>query len=433
MVYCFYMSPELIQAIKERIKAGQTREEIEPAVIAMGHTKEVFEAAFTLASHDLQHPVSSALPRARTLFKNAWNYALTHLDVAALLFIPLALETIGSFWFERVPESERFVTAPLLGLFVLTGVAYIVTITIALKMVSAKTEEQQTFKTAAVWMVKNALPLLWIYVLSGLVIFGGLLFFIIPGLVVAISVTFAQYTFVADGKKGMSALHESRLLVKGRWLKVVRKIAGFIILSLIPLFLFGIAYGIVTEIAGEGMYVQFGGELLTQAISAVISLMSLHAMYHLYLALKETSTETRQPTSYGVWGYRVLIGISLMFFVAVIALATFFREKLEWIEEAAVPIEEMEAKEAVPAVFSDFDEVTLQFANERNGSYLGVCEALRPLAEAEGEVVCNDSDTAWALQTTDTFGNRFCADYKTPGKVVPAPIGVKTECISVGE
>ena len=55
------MSPELIHAIKERINAGQSREEIESAVLAMGHTKEVFAAAFTLAEHDIKEGSSGSL------------------------------------------------------------------------------------------------------------------------------------------------------------------------------------------------------------------------------------------------------------------------------------------------------------------------------------------------------------------------------------
>ena len=423
------MSPELINAIKERLQAGQSREEIESAVLSMGHTKEVCAAAYTLAEHDIQNKSAAELPRARDLFKNAWEFAQSRFDLVALLFIPLVLETLGSFWFERLPEGDRFVNAPLLLLFLATGIAYVVTIAIALKIVATKDDSQKTIPTAFAWMITHALPLLWVLILSGLLIFGGLLFFVIPGLIVAISVTFAQYAFVDEDKRGMEALIASHALVRGRWWKVVRKIFGFVILTLIPLFLFGILYGVGTLVVGEGTYVMLAGEILTQAISAVMSLMSLHAMYHLYQALKERSADVA-PGAYVRPRYLALILLCLASIAALVAVATFFSEKLEWLEEAATPIETIETR-GIPAAFTGFDEAALQFANERNGSYAGVCEVLRPLAEVEGEVTCNDNETAWALQTTDSFGVRYCADSTTPGKMLPTPIGSRTECISV--
>jgi hypothetical protein len=425
------MSPELINAIKERLQAKQSKEEIESAVLAMGHTKEVFEAAYTLAEYDLANPATATLPRARTLFVNAWEFVMTRLDLVVLLFIPLALESAATIWSERLPEAERFVNVPFLGLSILTGIVYIVTLTVALRAVTASIEEEKTLPHATRWMVRHVLPLLWVLVLSGLLIFGGLLFFIIPGLIVAISVTFAQYIYVSEDKRGMAALLASRALVGGRWFKVFRKIFGFMILTFIPLFLIGVLYGIVSEMAGDTILVTIGSEFVIQAVSAVLSVMSIHAMYHLYLALKENRGDVTPSDSARV-RYLILIGISVASLVAIIVLATLFREKLDWLEEAAVPLETMETSE-VPEFFSRFDETALQFANERNGSYVGVCESLRALAEGEGEVVCNDGETAWALQTTNSFGTSFCADSTSPVKVIPAPIENRTKCISVGE
>lgn len=428
------MSPELITAIKERLAVGQTREEIETAVLAMGHTKEVFEAAFTLAQHDMSKKEGATLPQARTLFRNGWKFVQSRPEVVALLFVPLALETLRAFWFERLPESEQFVTAGQVAFFVVVGVAYIVSLAMALRIVTAKSDAEGTLASAATWMTKNALPLLLIYVLSGLLLLGGLLFFIIPGIILAISITFAQYVYVDENKKGMDALLTSGSLVRGRWFKTVGKIVKFVVLTFIPLFVFGVLFGMVTLFTGEGPVIILGGELLAQAVSAVISVISLHAMYHLYVALKQQPTnETVVTRLQKVW-YWGLIGVSVLFATAVVILATLFSEKLEWLEEAAAPIEEIEMEEkGVPAIFSEFPETVLQFANEHNGSYAGVCEWLRPLAEAEGEVTCNDSETAWALQTTDSSERRFCADSTTPGKATPAPIGSQTECISVGE
>jgi MFS family permease len=426
------MSPELINAIKERISAGQKREEIESAVIAMGHTKEVFAAAFTLAEHDIKEGNSGSLPKARTLFTQGWNFTQAHPYLILLLFIPSAIEVLASAWFGYTAESIEVPPLPLLGLFIVLGLAYVVVVAMTLFIVVKSDTEKPTLEAALSWTIKNAVPLLIVFILSGLVILGGLVLFFIPGIVVAIAITFSQYAYISDNKRGMDALLASRAAVKGRWFKVARKIFGLIILTIIPMILFGMVYGIIAFAAPESKYMTIGGELLTQLLSSVMSVISIHAMYHLYLALKSGSDKEVSVQKSARIRYWILALLTFILGAILVALAVFFEDKMEWLEDAAVPLEEMESRE-VPATFSQFSATTLQYANEHNGSFAGVCEPLRLLVEGEGEVICNDSETAWALETTDSLGNRFCADTATPGKVIAAPIGTQTECISVAE
>lgn len=426
------MSPELITAIKERIKAGQTHEEIESAVLAMGHTKEVFAAAFTLAEHDIKEGGSGSIPKARTLFTQGWNFTQNNPYLILLLFIPSAIEVLASAWFGYTAESIEVPPLPLLGLFIVLGFAYVAVVAMTLFIVVKSDTEKPTLEAALAWTLKNAIPLLVVFILSGLVILGGLVFFLIPGIVVAIAITFAQYAYIADGKRGMEALLASRAIVKGRWFKVARKIFSFIILTIIPMLIFGMLYGMVEFAAPESKYMTLGGELLTQLLSAVMSVISVHAMYHLYLALKSGSDAEVGAQKSARVRYWILALLTLVLCAVLVALAVFFEDKMEWLEDAAVPLEEMESRE-VPAAFSQFGATTLKYANEHNGSFVGVCEPLRLLVEGGGEVTCNDSETAWALEVVDSMGERSCADTTTPGKIIATPIGTQTECISVGE
>lgn len=422
------MSPELINAIKERLQAGQTRAEIETAVLAMGHQKEVFDAAFTLAEHDLKNNAKGALPKVTTLFVNGWNFAKSRPDLILLLLVPMVLEVLTSFYFDYNPEIDTFPPLPLLAIFIILGVAYVVTLAMTLFVVSGK-DSEGTLDAAMKWTVRNALSLLFIYVLSAFVVLGGFLLFIIPGIIAVTAITFAQYVFVKEGKRGMGALLASRDLVKGRWFTVTVKILGFILLSLIPLLLLGIVYGIFETMVGESKYVTLGGEILTQLVSAVMSIINLYAMYHLYLALVESSVSSDEPSKFARARYWLLALLTLIAIVTVAALAIFFKESLKWLEEAAEPLEEMTS--TMPASFNDLPEAALRFANEHEGSYAGVCETLRPLAEADGEVTCNDNETAWALEVVNGSETRFCSDTSTPGKQIYAPLGDKTECIMV--
>lgn len=424
------MSPELINAIKERLHAGQPREEIEAAVLAMGHQKEVFDAAYILAGHDLKNTGLGSLPKVTALFLSGWNFAKSRLDLVALLFVPLVLEVLASFWFGYSPETDNFPPFPLLAMFVILGIIYVVTLAMTLFLVTNQ-DNVGTLETAIKWTFKNALPLLFIYLLSALVVLGGFLFFIIPGIVVATAITFAQYVFVREGKQGMTALLASQALVKGRWFTVTRKILGFIFLSLVPLLILGMVYGLFETILGEGKYVTLGGEILTQLVSAVMSIINLHAMYHLYLALCERGVSHDKPSKFVQIRYWLLASLTVVVCLTLATLAIFYRESLKWLEETTESLEETSA--TIPTSFEALPEAALRFANEHEGSYDGVCDTLRPLAEGAGEVICNDSETTWALEVVVGSETRFCSDTATPGKQIHAPLGDKTECIVVGE
>lgn len=67
--------------------------------------------------------------------------------------------------------------------------------------------------------LRLSLPLLlsslWIVILTTLAVLGGLLLFIIPGIIFSIWFFFSVYAGVLDHKKGSDALHWSHQLVKG--------------------------------------------------------------------------------------------------------------------------------------------------------------------------------------------------------------------------
>lgn len=84
----------------------------------------------------------------------------------------------------------------------------------------------------------------WIYLLTFLAVFGGIVLFIVPGLIFAIWFSFAPMILVAEDLRGRAALRKSREYVRGRLADVLLK---FICLSLlsIPLFLVTIVVMVV--------------------------------------------------------------------------------------------------------------------------------------------------------------------------------------------
>jgi hypothetical protein len=92
---------------------------------------------------------------------------------------------------------------------------------------------KEAFKKA--WF--RIIPYWWLTIISGVLIFGGFLLFFIPGILLTIWFILSSYIFVAEDRKGMSALLRSKQLVSGReWTVLGRTtliVLGFMVLSFI--------------------------------------------------------------------------------------------------------------------------------------------------------------------------------------------------------
>lgn len=156
--------------------------------------------------------------------------------VALLVFLPAALLFI-------IPRSHFYklvLFALLLIIFaiamVIIGLWVQVSLLFAIKNRNSKVNLQKSLRQG--W--EHITSYVWVTLLVGLVVFAGILFFIIPGIIFSIWFSLSKYVFVAEGKEGAKALTKSRELVMGNWwgifgrILVVTLLAGLI--SYIPLF-----------------------------------------------------------------------------------------------------------------------------------------------------------------------------------------------------
>lgn len=80
--------------------------------------------------------------------------------------------------------------------------------------------------------------------LSGLILFGASLLFIIPGIILSLYFSFSLYILIAEDIGGISALHKSKQYIKGHWWAVAGRIGFLFILYLGLLIIYGILMGI---------------------------------------------------------------------------------------------------------------------------------------------------------------------------------------------
>ncbi|MFH0952251.1 MAG: hypothetical protein V1838_03615 [Patescibacteria group bacterium] len=115
--------------------------------------------------------------------------------------------------------------------------------------------EQASFAASAKRAFKFIIPLLGVAILNFLIISGGFTLFFFPGIIISISITFASYIVIIEGKRGLAAIQQSRQYVNGRWFfafgsLLLFGIATGAIYGLISLLTWAVNIGWLTDMFG---------------------------------------------------------------------------------------------------------------------------------------------------------------------------------------
>ena len=183
------------------------------------------------------------------LFANAWRRLRERFAVVTLIFlVPLILIGIGEVLFFRGGVGALF-----LGI-VIRIFADIVSIFATLALISAFGKGTD-FAASYQASIKLFWAWIWLAILAALAITGGLVMLVIPGIMLAVQLSFASYAFVLEGKRGMAALTQSREYVKGYWWAFVgRNLLLILCLAAAMLILFAPATLIFGPIGGGRVY-----------------------------------------------------------------------------------------------------------------------------------------------------------------------------------
>lgn len=99
----------------------------------------------------------------------------------------------------------------------------------------------------------------WVGLLQALVVAGGILLLVIPGLVFLVWFGFAPQALLLDGKKGLDALTASRELSRGRfWTAALYQLGGPILCGMIYLLVLSLAFAILVSLTQTPVDVLFG-------------------------------------------------------------------------------------------------------------------------------------------------------------------------------
>ena len=424
------MSPELINAIRDRVIAGQTKEEIKAAVLAMGHVEAVFESAYTLALHDLEKlsvsgapstVVTKELPSAYELLEDALAFVVKRFDIVLLVLVPglvlLALTYLG----ERVSEPQLLSSA-IDAFSIIAFLVYMMAIFSAMYMVSGE-DKAVTYSEGLLWAKRNIFSLFWISILMLLVIIGGFALFIIPGIILSITLYFSQYALIFENQKGAAALARSRDLIRDRFFIVALKLAAFTFYVLAPIFLAMVVFVVLLIAQPNLQKFSIIGEIGIEIVSALITIIGVHAMSRLYLALLvgRPLAESSKVRS-GVYWFLAILGVAVIGLLIAVAMrfAPDFDEKI------------MGDSFVVQSEIQTMTITAISYSLDNNGSFAGVCDTLRKQAVSADSVECNDSEAQWAVLGM-VGEERWCADTTTTGKQVNSPLGDRLTCLNLPE
>lgn len=370
------MSPELQQAVKERIELGHSREQITAELHEAGYDDITIDAVYSASVSPIPIPGAVELPSATTLFSQAWKFTLSRPDLLALLTLPtLLINGAGvAMQMNWLPVGVLSLAALLIGFLGLVFVQFLLQLTLAHTVITTQKSSPVTLAESWNWATKNVWPWLWIATLSFCVVFGGFMLLIIPGVIVSFYIAFAVYVYIDEDVRGMSALQRSRELVTGNFWDVLSRLFVFILfiiglsllaglIALILVFVFGAVGNTLDEIVIP---------VFDAFMSAFISMLGIYFAAGLYNALKQKTAQSVTPSPvYPALGWFGALAMVMFLGLATIGAVAYVNEvgleNFDW-EELMNSSELNETNDAsaelTPAEQAEFDAFMEMFGEE---------------------------------------------------------------------
>ncbi len=160
------------------------------------------------------------MPSITSLLKASWRRYAASLNVFALIyvlyFVPMALVVaVMSSIYRMAPKPLN----PLVLAWLVAGGVMALLVSVwgqAAFIYAASGRFRETKKLLKEALEKTA-SFAWVYVIFGLLVLAGMVFFIVPGIIALVWFSFSVYVLAIDGDKGIGAIIKSRQYVRGQW------------------------------------------------------------------------------------------------------------------------------------------------------------------------------------------------------------------------
>lgn len=206
-----------------------------------------------------------------SLFSETWGEMQAHFSlIASIMSVPFVFYFLASLGKGTMTPQYMLSSGLLFVIFQLVGgiIMILATIGIVKQIKSNWTlTVGDTYKLAMPYFW----PLVWVSFLSGLVVIGGFLLLLVPGIILAVMVAFSRIAVILDEQTGMNALMWSKELVHGLWWEVFKRLISL-----------GLLLGVVSILLGIVPYIGSALSILT----VPFSMMFVVRLYDELKALK---------------------------------------------------------------------------------------------------------------------------------------------------
>lgn len=240
------------------------------------------------------------LIKAGEIIGNSWQYFAENFKkiapYMAYLLIPnfvLGFAGIASLYLDRYATSDAFVMTNniiVLAIFVASIIFMLwVTMALAKNLGSIVTKKpflgyKESFSATShlIW------PIIYTSLLVVLIVMGGTILFIVPGIIFSIWYCFTYYAILFEEKRGVAALSASKSLVSGRWWKIFwRLLAPAIFYSVIFVVISSAATSLLKLIMPIDFTFLIINGIVTSILSALVSPLTALTTVLLYFSAKE--------------------------------------------------------------------------------------------------------------------------------------------------
>jgi len=233
---------------------------------------------------------SEIVKQSWNLYKKGWKKIWVYLLMLLVPTLALsALSTISLYLSVYIPSSTMaseiiilFVFAASLVFAVWTSIALVR----ALKEIFIG-QEPKEWKTNFSESSGLIMPIIYTSILVFLIILGGTILLIIPGIIFSVWYAFTFYTVIFEDKRGFKSLSASKSLTVGRWWAIVwRLIAPGLIFGILGALLSFVVIGLVDLIPMDPLGYAIAERIMSAVVNVAITPLSAAAILILYLSAK---------------------------------------------------------------------------------------------------------------------------------------------------
>ena len=281
-------------------------------------TNESQQANNQVINQIQENEIDNQLPSAWDLLKESWQVFVdrweTFVGLMAIMFsFPILIILIPIVFKKYYPDIGLAVLAFISPLFLLL---LLLSSWSLISLVCASANPNLGIKESLKQGWRKLIPYWWILFLQGIIIAGGYLLFIVPGIIFYVWFSLASYVFVAENVRGMDALLKSKEYIKGYWGNVFLRILFLAIVAYLIDLLINLPF-LITK--------QSPLNLLPALVNLIIIPVSIIYIYQIYSHLREikkdlvfvpSSREKFTFVTIGIFG----IIVSTLILFALIAL-----------------------------------------------------------------------------------------------------------------